>query len=231
MITFDKVSKTVELANGEPLTLIQPTSLHISAGESVSIVGPSGSGKSTLLSLAAGLDVPTSGKILAAGVDLTGSSDDVRAQYRARSVGIVFQSFHLFSHLNAVENVRIAAQLAGESAAESEQKARRCLEAVQLGHRMQHFPPRLSGGEKQRVAIARALINEPELLLCDEPTGNLDRHNAEKIFELLLELSNSRNTTLVLVTHDNQLAQRTARMLTLEGGEIVSDAANPTGHS
>jgi putative ABC transport system ATP-binding protein len=223
MLRFLNVSKRVTLENGEPLKILDGISFSISAGESVSVVGPSGSGKSTLLALAAGLDLPSSGTIEAAGTDLTAATDAQRAAYRARQLGIIFQAFHLFGHLSAFENVRLAGALAGDP--EADQKAHACLEAVHLGHRKGHHPAQLSGGEKQRVAIARALINTPPLLLCDEPTGNLDTANAEKVFGLLMDLSKQRGCTLVLITHDDHLAQQTDRRILLSGGRLVEDQA------
>lgn len=221
MLHFSQINKTVTLENGEPLVILDDISFSVSAGESVSVVGPSGSGKSTLLALAAGLDLPSSGTITAAGLELTAVTDAQRAAYRARQLGIIFQAFHLFGHLSALENVRLAASLAGDPDATA--KAHSCLEAVQLGHRKHHHPGKLSGGEKQRVAIARALINTPPLLLCDEPTGNLDKANAEKVFGLLMDLSAERGCTLVLITHDEHLARQTDRRIELSGGRLAND--------
>ena len=188
-------------------------------GEAVAIVGASGSGKSTLLGLLAGLDTPTTGKVRIDGVDLFGLDEDGRAALRARLVGFVFQSFQLLPALNALENVMLPLELAGEQRAEA--LARAMLGRVGLGERMRHYPKHLSGGEQQRVALARAFVTEPKLLFADEPTGNLDAATGAAVIELMFALNAERGTTLVLVTHDEAIAGRCSRQIRLAAGRIV----------
>ncbi len=191
------------------------------AGELVSIVGPSGSGKSTLLGLLAGLDRPSAGRVLLEGTDLSALSEDGRARLRRDRIGFVFQSFQLIPTLTARENVRVPLDLAGEPGAAA--RASDLLGRVGLGDREDHYPSQLSGGEQQRVAIARAFVHHPSILFADEPTGNLDAATGHRIVELLVELNRERGTTLVLVTHDPELAARTHRVIRLADGAMVSD--------
>ncbi|MDJ0700357.1 MAG: ATP-binding cassette domain-containing protein [Woeseiaceae bacterium] len=203
------------------LTILSDVSFGVSAGESIAIVGPSGAGKSTLLALLAGLDLPTSGYVSLNGARLGELDEDGRARVRAESVGFVFQSFHLVPSLNALENVMLPLELAGKDSAREE--SRRIVEQVGLGDRWSHYPSQLSGGEKQRVAIARAFATEPAVLFADEPTGNLDARTGETIMQLMFDLNRSSSTTLVLVTHDNGLAERCDRVLSLDAGKLVGD--------
>jgi putative ABC transport system ATP-binding protein len=187
-------------------------------------VGPSGSGKTTLLGLIAGLDQPTQGSVTLAGHSLAELSEDQRAELRARTVGFVFQSFQLLPTLTALENVCVPLELGGgPGGREGAARARELLERVGLGARLDHYPAQLSGGEQQRVALARAFANRPQLLFADEPTGNLDAETGHQVIELLLELNRDAGTTLVLVTHDLELAARAHRVIRLAGGRVVSD--------
>jgi putative ABC transport system ATP-binding protein len=187
----------------------------------VAVVGPSGAGKSTLLALLAGLDLPTEGYVVLNGANLGQLDEDGRARVRADSVGFVFQSFHLVPSLNALENVMLPLELAGRD--DAREGSRAIIERVGLGERWSHYPAQLSGGEKQRVAIARAFATEPAVLFADEPTGNLDTRTGETIMELMFELNRKSSTTLVLVTHDNSLAARCDRVLSLDAGKLVGD--------
>jgi len=214
------LSKQVSSPEGT-LTILSDVSFAISAGESVAVVGPSGAGKSTLLALLAGLDLPTDGHVVLNKANLSDLDEDGRAQLRAESVGFVFQSFHLVPSLNALENVMLPLELAGQSNARK--AALEIIKKVGLGERWSHYPAQLSGGEKQRVAIARAFATEPAVLFADEPTGNLDSRTGANIMELMFELNRSSSTTLVLVTHDQALAQRCDRILSLDVGKLVSD--------
>ena len=211
-----------ELASGrETLCVLDRLDLEIAAGESVAILGPSGSGKSTLLGLFAGLDRPTAGRVELHGTDLGALSEDELARLRRGRVGFVFQSFHLLANLTALENVRVPLELVGfEGAAE---RADELLESVGLAGRTHHYPSQLSGGEKQRVALARAFGPRPDLLLADEPTGNLDRANAEGVLDLLVELRRREGTTLVIVTHDQEVAARCERRIHLVAGRVERD--------
>ncbi|MEP2924923.1 MAG: ABC transporter ATP-binding protein, partial [Bauldia litoralis] len=197
--------------------------LEVEAGESLSLVGPSGSGKSTLLMAMAGLERPDSGQVAIEGTDITRLGEDDLARIRGRSVGIVFQSFHLIPNMTALENVAVPLELAGEK--DAFERAEAELADVGLGDRITHYPAELSGGEQQRVAIARALVPRPALLLADEPTGNLDGANGKMIADLLFEAGARRGTTLVLVTHDPGLAERSSRVVRLQSGRIVDDGA------
>jgi len=194
-------------------------SLEIARGESLAVAGPSGAGKSTLLALLAGLDTPTSGRVLLEGADLTALDEDGRARLRAQRVGFVFQSFHLIPALTALENVMLPLELAGRT--DARRAAHETLTRVGLQARTGHYPRQLSGGEQQRVAIARAFVTRPAVLFADEPTGNLDTATGARIGELLFELNASAHTTLVLVTHDRALAGRCGRMLRMEAGRIA----------
>jgi putative ABC transport system ATP-binding protein len=202
-----------------PLTIVDGVSFDIAAAESVAVTGPSGAGKSTLLALLAGLDLPSSGKVWLDGVDLTTLDEDGRARLRAQRVGFVFQSFHLIPALTALENVMLPLELAGRPDARA--AARDTLQRVGLQGRTGHYPRQLSGGEQQRVAIARAFVTRPAVLFADEPTGNLDTGTGARVGELLFELNANAHTTLVLVTHDAQLAARCARAVHMEAGRVV----------
>lgn len=218
MLKVERLTKTYPAAAGE-LTVLRNVSFALSAGDSLAIVGPSGSGKTTLLGLCAGLDLPSEGEVELAGESLSGSGEDARARIRNQHVGFVFQSFQLIPTLTALENVLVPLELRGESGREAD--ARALLDRVGLGDRTDHYPIQLSGGEQQRVALARAFINEPKILFCDEPTGNLDGENAIAMADLVFEINRERGTTLVLVTHDLELAQRCHRTLRLKNGSVV----------
>lgn len=204
------------------MTILHPLDLTIPDGQFVSVVGPSGSGKSTLLGLIAGLDAPTSGRILLDGQDITEMSEDGLAELRSEKIGFIFQSFHLIPSLTALENILVPLEIAGRTDAAA--RARRLLKDVDLEARAHHYPSQLSGGEKQRVAIARAFSNEPSIMLADEPTGNLDSTNGRHVFELMVEINRRHGTTLVLVTHDHELAGLATRRLSLRDGRVVSDS-------
>lgn len=198
---------------------LDDVSLNIRSGESTAVIGPSGAGKSTLLHLLGGLDTPTRGRVILGDVDIYKLSEAKRAAVRNRKVGFVFQFYHLLSEFTAIENVMLPAMISGFRAKE---KARDILKMVGLEHRMAHKPGELSGGEAQRVAIARALINEPEILLCDEPTGNLDSKTAVSIYELLFGLNSKRRMTLVIVTHDEKLSSKAVSSIHLKDGRIFT---------
>lgn len=217
-IVAQQVTKTVSTGEG-PLQILHPISFSVYQGQSVAIVGASGSGKSTLLGLLAGLDETTSGEIWLEEAPLHTLDEEARAQLRGEKVGFIFQSFMLVQSLTALENVMLPAQIAGLAA--PHQKAKQILEQVGLDHRAQHYPNQLSGGEQQRVAIARAFIAQPKILFADEPTGNLDAQNSDKIEQLLFRLNRENNTTLVLVTHDDKLASRCERQLRMHAGELT----------
>lgn len=218
IITVENLNKHVETAEGR-LDILSSVEFTIKPAETVAILGVSGSGKSTLLSLLAGLDLPSSGKIRLAHVSLTDLDEDGRADLRSQYVGFVFQSFQLLPALTALENVMLPLELAAER--EAEKIAKSLLERVGLAHRLRHYPKQLSGGEQQRVALARAFVTAPKILFADEPTGNLDSQTGQQIIELLFELNQEKNTTLVLVTHDEALASRCVRKIRLEAGRVV----------
>ena len=220
VLAAHNISKKVSSPEGS-LTILSDVGFSIAPGESVAIVGPSGAGKSTLLALLAGLDLPTEGHVVLNGLNLGELDEDGRARARAESVGFVFQSFHLVPSLNALENVMLPLELAGRD--DAREASRAIIERVGLGERWSHYPAQLSGGEKQRVAIARAFATEPAVLFADEPTGNLDTRTGETIMELMFELNRKSSTTLILVTHDNSLAGRCDRVLSLDAGRLVSD--------
>jgi putative ABC transport system ATP-binding protein len=203
------------------LTIVKHATFDVREGEAVAILGASGSGKSTLLGLLAGLDVPSEGKVWIAGEDLFALNEDGRARLRGQMVGFVFQSFQLLPALTALENVMLPLELAG--GADAVPRARLVLGRVGLGERLGHYPRQLSGGEQQRVAVARAFVTEPKLLFADEPTGNLDSETGEHIIELLFEMNRERGATLVLVTHDHELASRCDRRLHIAAGEITHE--------
>ncbi len=224
MSNLTKVLCAIHLGKSVPsndgsLTILHDINFDITRGESVAITGASGSGKSTLLGLLAGLDLPSSGNVSLMGQNLSSLDEDGRAKLRASHVGFVFQSFQLISHLTALENVMLPAQLAGLS--NSKDDAQKWLQRVGLEGRLEHFPSTLSGGEQQRVALARAFITKPDILFADEPTGSLDEASGEKVIELLFELNLANQSTLVLVTHDPALASRCQRQLRLQGGRLL----------
>jgi putative ABC transport system ATP-binding protein len=218
MIELRGVSKTV-MSGASPLTILHPLDLKLPPGESLAITGPSGSGKSTLLGLIAGLDAPTSGRILIDGTDITHLGEDALARLRGEKIGFVFQFFHLIPSLTALENVLVPMEIAGIPKPAA--RAKQLLEEVGLSDRGHHYPSQLSGGEQQRVAIARALANNPPILLADEPTGNLDSATGQSVIQLLLDVNRTRRTTLVLVTHDQELAAVADVVVALRDGRIV----------
>ena len=214
------VGKQVDTLDGK-LAILEQVNLSVVAGESIAIVGASGSGKSTLLGLLAGLDMPTSGRVILGGQDLNTLDEDGRAALRARLVGFVFQSFQLLPGLDAIENVMLPLELA--DAPSPRAQAHDILKRVGLGSRLTHYPRQLSGGEQQRVAIARAFAANPRVLFADEPTGNLDQRTGGHIIELMFDLNRERNTTLILVTHDTRLAQPCDRTVELDNGRLLGD--------
>ena len=222
MIELRGVSKTVD-SGGQPLTILHPLDYAIASGQFVAIVGPSGSGKSTLLGLLAGLDAPTAGSIIVDGTDITTLGEDRLARLRGEKIGFVFQFFHLVPSLTAFENVLIPMEIAGRRDATA--RARQLLEEVGLTDRAHHYPSQLSGGEQQRIAIARALANDPPIVLADEPTGNLDSTTGRVVMDLLMRVHRARHTTLVLVTHDAELAALADTRLVLRDGRQVNPAA------
>ncbi|MEL0081442.1 MAG: ABC transporter ATP-binding protein [Gammaproteobacteria bacterium] len=217
MISAKKVSKSVSL-QGAHFTILQPTDLQIAAGSSCAVVGPSGSGKSTLLALLAGLDSPSSGSVSLNEVDITALSEEARARFRREQVGFVFQNFQLMPTLTALENVALPLELQGQKTARK--TAREWLTKIGLDHRQQHLPAQLSGGEQQRVAVARAFVTRPAILFADEPTGSLDGPNGDQVLELMFDLNNDQQTTILLVTHDARVADRCDRQLSLVDGQL-----------
>ncbi len=228
ILLVENVSRTYATAAGL-LTVLRDASFSLPAGESLALVGPSGSGKTTLLGLCAGLDQPSAGTVTLAGRALGGLGEDERARVRNEATGFVFQNFQLIPSLTALENVLVPLELRGlrgAAARAADEKARALLGRVGLGGRLGHYPVQLSGGEQQRVALARAFVTEPQILFCDEPTGNLDGATAAVVTELIFGLNREKGTTLVLVTHDAELAKRCGRTLRLRGGEIVADGGS-----
>lgn len=219
MIELSNVSRTVTSGAG-PLTILHPTSFTIGRGRVVAITGPSGSGKSTLLGLLAGLDAPTTGSIKVDGVRITAESEEGLARLRGEKIGIVFQFFHLLPSLTALENIMVPMEILGRADARSRGEA--LLRDVGLADRGHHYPSQLSGGEQQRIAIARALANDPPVLLADEPTGNLDSSTGRQIIELLVDVGRRHARTLVLVTHDPELAALADEVIALRDGRVVS---------
>lgn len=218
LIQTTQLRKDVETSEGI-LHILQPTSLQIEVSETVAIVGASGSGKSTLLSLLAGLDLASAGDVSIDNVKLGDLDEEQRAKVRADKVGFIFQSFLLIPSLTALENVMLPAELAGNKNAEKQ--ARELLGKVGLGDRLTHYPNQLSGGEQQRVAIARAFVGTPKILFADEPTGNLDAATGHKVEDLLFEMNQESGTTLIMVTHDSELAERCQRVLRMEAGKLA----------
>jgi putative ABC transport system ATP-binding protein len=223
MLKVERLTKTYGAAGGRSLTVLKEVSFELGAGATLAIVGPSGSGKTTLLGLCAGLDRPSSGTVALAGESIGGMDEDARARVRNDHVGFVFQNFQLVPTLTALENVLVPVELRGQGGPEAEDEARALLTRVGLRERCDHYPIQLSGGEQQRVALARAFMNRPKILFCDEPTGNLDDDTAATMVELIFGLNRERGTTLVLVTHNLELARRCERILRLKGGAVVSD--------
>jgi putative ABC transport system ATP-binding protein len=214
------LEKTYTSGNKQ-LTVLHDISFEVERGQTFSIVGPSGSGKTTLLGLCAGLDSPNAGSVELCGQDLNNLNEDERAQLRNKEVGFIFQNFQLLPTLTALENVSVPLELQG--AKDATKKSRTLLEKVGLGDRMHHYPSQLSGGEQQRVALARAFANAPSILFADEPTGNLDEETGEKVIQLLFDLNKENGTTLVIISHDLELAHRTQQILRLKGGTIVTN--------
>lgn len=217
MLTLAALTKSYAHPSGE-IPVLTGVTASVAAGETVAIIGPSGSGKSTLLSLLAGLDRPTSGKIELLGSDIGSMAERDLTGFRAKNLGIVFQQFHLMSHLSAVENVALPLKIAGNATAR--ERATKALSEVGLGHRLAHYPHELSGGERQRVAIARALVGRPPLILADEPSGNLDVKTGEQVMRLLFDLVKEQRSTLILVTHNEELARWCDRRLVLHQGQL-----------
>ncbi|MCW5960039.1 MAG: ABC transporter ATP-binding protein [Pyrinomonadaceae bacterium] len=220
MITLQNVTKTVR-SGVTDLTILKDVSVEIPDGQFIAITGASGSGKSTMLGLIAGLDAPSSGEILIDGENITTMNEDGLATLRSEKIGFIFQSFHLIPSLTAFENVLIPMEILGVKGAKA--RANDLLEAVELTQRGHHYPTELSGGEQQRIAIARAFANQPKILLADEPTGNLDSKTGSHIFDLMTDLHDRHNVSLVLVTHDQNLADKAQRQIILSDGRVVSD--------
>jgi len=225
LIQIHQLTKTLS-GGGHTVRILTGIDLTIPEGQFLAITGPSGSGKTTLISLMAGLDAPTSGRILIDGQDITQLGEDELAHLRGRRFGFVFQNFHLIPTLTALENVMLPAELNGGGDARTRSAA--LLGEVGLGDRLRHYPSQLSGGEQQRLCLARAFVNEPDIILADEPTGNLDSKNSEHVLGLMFKLHRERGATVVLVTHEPHIAERAQRILTVEDGRIVLDRAN--GH-
>jgi putative ABC transport system ATP-binding protein len=220
VLAANRLSKSYPSGDHQ-LTVLDDVSFTVTSGESISIIGPSGSGKTTLLGLCAGLDLPSSGTVTLMGLQLQAMNEDDRAYLRNQSVGFIFQNFQLLPTLTALENVMIPAELRKMS--DIRKRAEALLERVGLRDRMDHYPTQLSGGEQQRVAVARAFVTDPSIVFADEPTGNLDEANAEQITELLFTMNRERSTTLVLVTHNLDLAKKTDRILEMKGGKVVTE--------
>ncbi|WP_024481005.1 ABC transporter ATP-binding protein [Cellulophaga baltica] len=214
------LEKTYTSGNKQ-LTVLHDIFLEVEKGQTFSIIGPSGSGKTTLLGLCAGLDQPNKGSVELCGQDLSALNEDQRAQLRNKEVGFIFQNFQLLATLTALENVSVPLELQG--AKDAKEKSEILLEKVGLGKRMHHYPSQLSGGEQQRVALARAFVNSPSILFADEPTGNLDEETGEKVINLLFDLNKELGTTLVIISHDLELANRTQQIVRLKGGKIIAN--------
>ena len=222
LILLEDVKLQLEGAGG-PVEILRGIDLAINAGETVGVVGPSGSGKTSMLMVMAGLEPPTGGRLSCVGHDLTKMNEDARARFRLDHVGIVFQGFHLVPTMSALENVAIPLEFLGRDDVFA--RAGEALHAVGLGDRLDHYPAQLSGGEQQRVALARCFVTEPEILLADEPTGSLDQATGHKVLDLMFELKARANTTLVMVTHSNELARRCDRLVKLVDGRIAGEGA------
>jgi putative ABC transport system ATP-binding protein len=227
VITVESLTRRIDTGT-HTVEILKGIDFEVPTGQFLAIMGASGSGKSTLLGLLAGLDTASDGRILIDGTDITTLAEDELAQLRGRKIGFVFQSYQLIPTLTAEENVLLPAELTGGGGSEDVRRARELLTRVGLGDRLEHYPVQLSGGEQQRVALARAFMTKPPLLLADEPTGNLDSVNGRQVLELLLELNRREGTTLVLVTHDRELASYADRVITLRDGLVVSDERQPT---
>ncbi|MBT3922918.1 MAG: ABC transporter ATP-binding protein [Nitrospina sp.] len=224
MIEITGLAKTL-YGGGHEVKILKSFDLTVPTGQFLAITGQSGSGKTTLLSLIAGLDTATIGQIMIDGQDITQLNEDELALLRGKRFGFIFQNFHLIPTLTALENVVLAAELNNTPGATK--KATDLLGTVGLGDRLHHYPAQLSGGEQQRLSLARAFVNEPDIILADEPTGNLDSKNSDRIIELLLELHRVKQATIILVTHEQHVAERSERILTLADGQIISDKLNP----
>ena len=220
ILNISNLSKTYQ-SGGQPLTVLHDINFAIHTGSTASIVGPSGSGKTTLLGLCAGLDRSTSGSVELNGIALDNLSEDQRAMVRNQHVGFIFQNFQLLPTLTALENVMVPLELRGEKNIKA--RSLELLDKVGLAHRGHHYPAQLSGGEQQRVSLARAFSNRPKILFADEPTGNLDAETSEKVVKLIFDLNREAGTTLILVTHDLELAAKTGRIIRIKGGAIISD--------
>ena len=225
ILNVQQLRKTYQ-SGGSELTVLEDISFSVSSGTSYAIVGPSGSGKTTLLGLCAGLDTPVSGSVTLCGQNLEDLSEDQRAALRNEKVGFIFQNFQLLPTLTALENVSVPLELRGDR--EAPKKARTLLEKVGLGDRTHHYPSQLSGGEQQRVALARAFSNRPEVLFADEPTGNLDEQTGDRVVQLLFDLNKEAGTTLIIVTHDMNLARRCNELMRLQGGRILESVKTDT---
>ncbi|WP_418639505.1 ABC transporter ATP-binding protein [Winogradskyella sp.] len=219
------LGKTYSSGNKQ-LTVLNNISFDVEKGQTFSIIGPSGSGKTTLLGLCAGLDDPNAGTVELCGHDLSQLNEDERAQLRNKEVGFIFQNFQLLPTLTALENVSVPLELQGDK--DAVKKSKSLLEKVGLANRFHHYPSQLSGGEQQRVALARAFANAPSILFADEPTGNLDEETGEKVIKLLFDLNKEAGTTLVIISHDLELANRTQQILRLKGGQILTNQATTT---
>ena len=224
MIILDDVHLTLGSMAGE-VNILRGLDLQIDDGETTAVVGPSGSGKSTMMMIIAGLERPTSGGVTVAGTDLSRFDEDGLALFRRDNIGIVFQNFHLVSTMTALENVAMPLEFARRE--QPFEAAREALESVGLGHRLTHYPAQLSGGEQQRVALARACVTQPKLLLADEPTGNLDGDTGTAVMDLLFELHDRMDATLMLITHDRSLAKRCGRLISLADGRVADDGRRP----
>ncbi len=220
ILKISGLEKTYTSGNKQ-LTVLQDISFDVEKGQTFSIVGPSGSGKTTLLGLCAGLDQPNAGTIELCNENINNLNEDQRAQLRNREVGFIFQNFQLLPTLTALENVSVPLELQGDNKAL--EKSKNLLDKVGLAKRMHHYPSQLSGGEQQRVALARAFANAPSILFADEPTGNLDEETGEKVIQLLFDLNKEAGTTLVIITHDLELANRTQQILRLKGGQVLTN--------
>ena len=224
VIEINRLVKTLH-GGGHKVEILKSLDLTVPTGQFIAITGQSGSGKTTLLSLIAGLDTPNSGQIVIDEQDITKLDEDELALLRGKRFGFIFQNFHLIPTLTALENVVLSAELNNTPGASK--KANDLLGTVGLGDRLHHYPAQLSGGEQQRLSLARAFINEPDIILADEPTGNLDSKNSDRIIELILDLHRAKQATIILVTHELHVAERSERILTLADGQIISDQVNP----